>query len=94
MDNSTATMGKVLATVSIVNRADQILLNRGVISPPELRSVILKNVLIDTGATTLCLPPEIIAQLGLELLKEVDVSTATGVSKARIFQDAKISVCG
>ena len=94
MDNSTATMGKVLATVSIVNRIDQALLDRGVISPPELRSVTLKNVLIDTGATTLCLPPEIIAQLGLELLKEVDVSTATGVSKARIFQDAKISVCG
>lgn len=94
MDNSTATMGKVLATVSIVNRIDQALLDRGVISPAELRSVTLKNVLIDTGATTLCLPPEIIAHLGLELLKEVDVSTATGVSKARIFQDAKISVCG
>lgn len=94
MDNFITTMGKVLATVSIINRADQILLNRGVISPEELRSVTLKNVLIDTGATTLCLPPEIIAQLGLELLKEVDVSTATGVSKARIFQDAKISVCG
>ena len=87
-------MGKVLATVKIINRIDQALLDRRVISPKELRTVTLKNVLIDTGATTLCLPPEIIAQLGLELLKEVDVSTATGVSKARIFQDAKISVCG
>jgi len=94
MDNFITTMGKVLATVSIINRADQFLLNRGVSSAEELCSVTLKNVLIDTGATTLCLPPEIIAQLGLELLKEVDVSTATGVSKARIFQDAKISVCG
>ncbi len=94
MDNSTAIMGKVLATVKITNRIDQALLDRGVISPKELRSVTLKNVLIDTGATTLCLPPEVIAQLGLEILKEVDVSTATGVSKARIFQDAKISVCG
>lgn len=92
--DTTTTMGKVLATVAIVNRIDQALLDRGVISPEELRSITLKNVLIDTGATTLCLPPEIIAQLGLELLKEVDVSTATGVSKARIFQDAKISVCG
>ena len=94
MHNSPTTMGKVLATVKIINRIDQALLDRRVISPKELRTVTLKNVLIDTGATTLCLPPEIIAQLGLELLKEVDVSTATGVSKARIFQDAKISVCG
>lgn len=32
------------------------------------------------------------AQLGLELLKEVDVETASGIGKARIFQDAKISL--
>jgi hypothetical protein len=28
------------------------------------------------------------------LLKEVDVTTATGLSRARIFQDAKISLFG
>jgi len=94
MNNSNANMDKVLTTLAIVNRADQVLLSRGVISLSEMRSVTLHNVLVDTGATTLCLPPEIIKQLGLEVLKEVDVSTATGVSKARIFQDAKISVCG
>ncbi len=33
-----------------------------------------------------------IAQLGLELLKELDVATATGIGKARIFQDAKVSL--
>ena len=62
----------------------------------------LDNVLIDTGATTLCLPPQAIAlraryaiaQLGLDLLKEVDVITAAGLKKARIFQDAKISLLG
>jgi hypothetical protein len=35
----------------------------------------------------------VIATLGLELLKEVAVATATGF-KARIFQDAKIVVQG
>lgn len=52
----------------------------------------MQNVLVDTGATTLCLSADAIAQLGLELLKEVDVATATGIGKARIFQDAKISL--
>lgn len=33
-----------------------------------------------------------IAKLGLKLLKEVDVATAMGIGKARIFQDAKISM--
>ena len=49
---------------------------------------------MDIGATTLCLPADTIEQLGLELLKEADVSTANGVSKARVFQDAKILLCG
>ncbi|NJR25673.1 MAG: aspartyl protease [Richelia sp. CSU_2_1] len=62
--------------------------------PDQIRSVTLNNVLVDTGATTLCLPPQIIAQLGLSLLKEVDVETANGIGKARIFQDAKISLVG
>jgi hypothetical protein len=30
--------------------------------------------------------------LGLKILKEVDVETANGIGKARIFQDAKISL--
>lgn len=37
---------------------------------------------------------EITPSLGLDLLKEVTVTTATGLSSARIFQDAKISLCG
>lgn len=60
----------------------------------EVRSVTLKNVLVDPGATTLCLPADVIFQLGLSLLKEVDVATANGFGKARIFEDAKISLYG
>lgn len=87
-------MGKVTTTLVITNCADQILASRGFIPEEQVRSLTLQNVLVDTGATTLCLPPISIAQLGLELLKEVDVATATGIGKARIFQDAKLSVCG
>ncbi|WP_019500022.1 aspartyl protease family protein [Pseudanabaena sp. PCC 6802] len=83
-------MGKVLVTLTITNRADQIRFEDGTIAPDQIRSIVLEDVLIDTGATTLCLPSDAIAKLGLKLLKEVDVTTATGISKARIFQDAKI----
>jgi clan AA aspartic protease len=88
------TMGKIITQLVITNRLDQGLAARGIISPEQIRSVTLNHVLVDTGATTLCLPSDIIAQLGLELLKEVDVETAIGISKARIFQDAKISLLG
>ena len=85
-------MGKVFATLTIVNRADQILAEAGVKSEEEIRSITLKNVLVDTGATTLCLPKSAIAKLGLKLLKEVDVATAMGIGKARIFRDATLSI--
>ncbi|MEB3231309.1 MAG: retroviral-like aspartic protease family protein [Leptolyngbyaceae bacterium] len=83
-------MGKVLVTVTVVNRADQIRFEDGTISPAQIRSITLNNVLVDTGATTLCLPPEIIENLGLKLLKEVAIATAMGLGKARIFRDATI----
>ncbi|AFZ48981.1 retroviral-like aspartic protease family protein [Dactylococcopsis salina] len=85
-------MGKVLTTVTITNRADQIRAEEGLIPEKEIRTVTLNKILVDTGATTLCLPSELIAQLGLKLLKEVDVSTASGLRKARIFRDAVLSL--
>ncbi len=86
-------MGKVLTDLTVINRADQVLAENGYITTDKIRTVHLKNVLVDSGATTLCLSVNVISQLGLKLLKQV-VSTATGLSKANIFQDAKISLCG
>ena len=91
---STQNMGKILTTLTVTNRADQSAANRGYIPANQVRSLTLNNVLVDTRATTLCLPADAIAQLGLELLREVDVTTATGLSKARIFRDANISLLG
>jgi clan AA aspartic protease len=87
-------MGKVTTTLAIQNLIDQADAERGMIPVEQIRSVILENVLVDTGATTLCLPKDVIARLGLRILKQVVVETATGISEARIFQDAKISLCG
>lgn len=91
---SKKSMGKVLTPLTITNRADQTLASRGFLPEDQVRSISLDDVLVDTGATTLCLPANMIAQLGLELLKEVDVMTANGISKARVFQDAKLLLCG
>ena len=91
---SSQNMGKILTTLTITNRADQILSARQVIAPEDVRSLTLHNILVDSGATTLCLPEDTIAQLGLDLLREVDVTTAAGLRTARIFQDAHLSLLG
>ncbi len=87
-------VGKIITTLTILNRIDQVDAERGFILPDQVRSVTLDNVLVDTSATTLCLPSDIIEQLGLELLKEVAVETANGIGKARIFRDATIILYG
>lgn len=87
-------MGKIYTSLTVINRADQILAAAAVISPDQIRSITLDNVLVDTGATTLCLVTEVIDRLGLQLLKEVDVATAQGIGKARIFRDATIIIEG
>lgn len=89
---STEQMGRIITTLIITNRGDQVLAERGLMPRDDVRTITLENVLVDTGATTLCLPANVIAKLGLTLLKEVDVATATGFSKARIFEDAKITL--
>jgi clan AA aspartic protease len=87
-------MGKVLASLTVTNRIDQANAEDGLIQPEQVRSIQLDNVLVDTGATTLCLPAETIAKLGLKLLRKVQIATTNGIGLARIFQDAKISLCG
>lgn len=78
-------MCKVLTSLNVINRADQIRTKDGTVSSEQIRSVTLENVLVDIGATTLCLPGDVIVQLGLKLLKEVDVATAMGIGQARIL---------
>jgi len=87
-------MGKIFTTITVTNRIDQANAEDGLIPAGTVRSVTLSDVLVDTGATTLCLPREIIAQLGLKPLRLVPVETANGVSESRVFQDAKVSLLG
>ncbi|MEH2309449.1 aspartyl protease family protein [Nostoc sp.] len=85
-------MGQVIVTLTVTNRIDQVLAKRGFISSGEVRSYTLDNVLVDTGATLLCLPASIISQLGLVQGGEAQVETAAGVQQGRIFRDVELSI--
>ena len=76
------------------NLIDEILAERGFIPNEQVRSITLDNVLIDTGATRLCLPGNIITKLGLPLESEIDVKTAAGICKTRLFKRVSITVEG
>ncbi|MEH1842908.1 MAG: aspartyl protease family protein [Nostoc sp.] len=85
-------MGQVIVTLTFTNRIDRVLAQRGFISSGEVRSYTLDNVLVDTGATLLCLPASVISQLGLVQGGEAQVQTAAGVQQGRIFRDVELSI--
>ncbi|WP_211293232.1 aspartyl protease [Brunnivagina elsteri] len=90
--NNSQKMGKVTTTITVTNQIDQTLAERGFIPAEQIRSITLHDVLVDTGATRLCLPANIISDLGLPLQGEVDVKIAIGIQKVRIFKMLNLSV--
>lgn len=87
-------MGQVITRLTVTNRIDQVLHQRGFIPSEEVRAMTLDNVVVDTGATMLCLPANVISQLGLIQQGETNVETSAGVKKGRIFRDVDLSVEG
>jgi predicted aspartyl protease len=87
-------MGRVTATITVTNEVDKILAERGFIPAEQIRSITLDNVLVDTGATRLCLPADIIAQLSLTLVGEIQGNTAIGSRQFRLFKNVGLAVAG
>ena len=85
-------MMDVSEPLTIVNRLDECLSERESIAENQIRSVSIKNFLVDTRKLRLYLPADLIAHLGLEFFK-----TIGGIGKSkpiRMYRDAKLSLYG
>lgn len=87
-------MGKVTVTLTVSNLGDQLKASAGEIPPEQVRSVILTDVIVDTGSTLLCLPADVIAQLGLSLLYETESKQAVGYIPTRVFKGVSLFIEG
>ena len=70
-------MGKVTVKVKLENVVDVALAERGIIDAREVRRCEV-DALADSGASFMCLPEEIVAQLGLEVFGTETARLATG----------------
>ena len=84
----------MIISIEVTNNKDLLKAEEKLIGETEIRKLVLNNVLVDTGATTLCLPKKYIEQLGLSILREVVVSTATGEYVTNIYNNAMLQVSG
>ena len=88
------TMGRVLTEATIENLEDLWAAKRGLLSPEEVRRVIVSDALVDTGATLLSLPRKVIAQLGLAKTGTKRVSSSTGCGEAGMYDAVRLTICG
>lgn len=78
--------------IELANLADMNLADRGVIAPEEVRRVTVKDALVDTGATRLCLPKPVIEQLGLTPFGNTRARTAAGIIDRIIYSEVRFTI--
>ena len=80
--------------IRVANRGDEGIAERGLSNGTPVRSLDLAAVLVDTGATTLCLPKSLVAELGLPLKRRAHATTARGDFWVNVYADAEVYVLG
>lgn len=90
----TLDMGRVIVPAIVENLADLWNVHEGKMSPEDVRRVEIEEALVDTGATTLCLPASLIQQLGLIQSDARTSMSSQGPHRTRIFGPARLIVQG
>mgnify|MGYP001254068219 CR=1 FL=1 len=87
-------VGKVYASITITNSADEVRLADGLIRADQVRRITLDRILVDTGANTLCLPKSLVERLGLPVRQEAYAATAAGLIAITVHRGAEIELLG
>ncbi len=74
-------MGEVRVQVKLTNAVDEVLVNRGLLNPNQLR-IYETQALVDTGAVRTVLPMDIVQQLGLRIRGQQLAKYADGRQEA------------
>ena len=78
--------------IELANLEDVALANRGFIKPEAVRRLTVKDALVDTGATRLCLPEPIIEELGLTPFGNARARTAAGIVDRTIYSEVRFTI--
>ena len=80
--------------IKLVNREDAILAQKGFVKPEEVREIIVKDALVDSGASRLSLPERLIQQLGLSPVGRAKSMTANGLAERTVFSEVEFTILG
>ena len=86
------TVGRVLTEAKIENLQDQWDFLRGMLPAEQVRSAIVPDALVDTGATRLSLPTSLISQLGLRRTGSKQVRTSLGIGTTQVYEAVRLTI--
>lgn len=89
-----ATMGKVIVTAKIENLHDLFEVGVGRLVADKVRSVEVSDALVDTGATMLSMPKQLITQLGLHPVRTRQVRTSAGPATVQVYDAVRLTIQG
>ena len=94
METKDTEMGKVRVEIEVINSTDDDIVQKGLIPANQVRRATL-SALVDTGATILVLPQDVIERLGLPVLRRVRTRIASGeILACNVYGSAKLKVQG
>lgn len=82
------------AEIKLVNRKDLMLAEEEFIKPEEVRQVVVKDALVDTGASRLSLPKPLIQQLGVTPVGKARSMTANGMVERTMYSEVEFTILG
>jgi predicted aspartyl protease len=85
-------VGRVVTPIRVENLEDLLAARKGALPNEQVRRLDVMEALVDTGSTMLALPKRHIEQLGLQKVRERDVVTTRGISRANIFDAVKLTI--
>lgn len=88
----TIEMGRVVVEAKVVNNLDLGMSKEGNLPVEKVRSVMIQNALVDTGATYLTLPTRYIRELGLLKTGERKLNTAAGPRTANQYDVVRLHI--
>jgi predicted aspartyl protease len=85
-------MGRVLAEIRVENIRDLYAAEEDRLEDSDVRRVDLDDALVDTGATTLALPTNVIEQLGLNLASQKQATSSQGLGPVNIYEAVRLTL--
>lgn len=84
---------RVATRLTVTNGADEVMAARGE-TPAPPRTVTFDEFLVDPGRLPLCLPAEIVHQLGLQLAGTATVFTDNGIGEVGVYEYVTVEIEG